>query len=51
MKKYQVISTLLLVAVASLNCAQIAKKKEAELSPSSAAVAQLLWQYDTGAAL
>jgi hypothetical protein len=46
-KKYLgVISALGLLALVSLNCAQTAKKKEAE--PSLAAMPQLLWQYDTG---
>jgi hypothetical protein len=40
------ISTLTLLAMASLSCAQTAKKKEAE-SPF-AARPQPLWQYDTG---
>ena len=45
-KHRSVISTLILLALVSLNCAQTAKKKEAE--PSLAAMPQLLWQYDTG---
>ena len=46
-KKYRVvISTLVLMAMVSLNCAQTAKKKEAE--PLSAAQPQPLWQYNTG---
>ncbi len=40
------ISTLSLLAMASLNCAQTAKKKEAE--PLFTARPQALWQYDTG---
>ena len=47
MKKYRVfISTLILLAMLSLTCAQTAKKKEAE--PLLAAIPQPLWQYDTG---
>jgi hypothetical protein len=40
------ISILILLAMASLNCAQTAKKKESE--PLFAARPQPLWQYDTG---
>jgi len=46
-KKHQSnISALILLAMLSLNCAQTAKKIEAE--PFSADTPQLLWQYDTG---
>jgi hypothetical protein len=46
LKKYRVlISTLFLLAVASVSCAQTAKK---EAEPSFAATPQLLWKYDTG---
>jgi hypothetical protein len=45
-KKYRgFISALVLLALVSLNCAQTAKKKEAE--PFLAAIPQLLWQYNT----
>ena len=47
MKKYRgIVSALVSLAMASLNCAQTDKKIEAE--PFSAAAPQLLWQYDTG---
>jgi hypothetical protein len=47
LKKYRVfISTLILLAMPFLSCAQTAKKKEAE--PLLAATPQMLWQYDTG---
>lgn len=47
MKKYRIfISTLILLSMASVNCAQTGKKKEAELL--FAARPQPLWQYDTG---
>jgi hypothetical protein len=46
-KKYRFFTpTLILLAMASLSCAQTPKKKEAE--PLSAAQPQPLWQYDTG---
>ena len=46
-KKYRVfISTLILLATVSLNCAQTAMKKEAE--PFFGAKPQPLWQYNTG---
>ena len=47
MKKCRVfISTLILLAMVSLNFAQTAKKKEVE--PFLVAIPQPLWQYDTG---
>jgi hypothetical protein len=47
LKKYRAfISTLILLATLSLDCAQTAMKKEAE--PILAAIPQPLWQYDTG---
>jgi hypothetical protein len=47
MKKYPgVISAVVLVALASLSCAQSSDKKEANLSATSGP--ELRWKYETG---
>jgi hypothetical protein len=49
LKKYRVfISALILLTVASLSCAQTAKKKKEAEPLLSAAIPQPLWTYDTG---
>ena len=40
------ISGIVLVAMASLSCAQIADKKEA--NPSAASTPELRWKYESG---